>query len=77
MERPNEYKIEYVAVQDIPYQAPDPSAKDTHSGQGVCREGSAVWLEKEIPASTSESQVTAWLEGAGIVTLKPRFLKPR
>jgi hypothetical protein len=67
MERPNEYKIEYVAVQDIPYQAPDPSAKGTHSGQGVCPEGSVIWLAKEIPASTSESQVNAWLEDAGIV----------
>ena len=76
MERPHQYKIEYVAVQDVQYRTPDPLAKGTHAGEGVCHEGRVVWLEKEIPASTPDSEVTAWVEGAGIVKVKPRFLKP-
>jgi hypothetical protein len=75
MERPNEYKLEYVAVQDVPYRTPDPAAKGTHAGEGICHEGRVIWLAKEIPASTSGSEVTAWVEGAGIVTVKARFLK--
>ena len=76
MQKPNEYKIEYVAVQDVPYRTPDPSAKGTHAGQGVCHEGRVVWLAKEIPASTSECEVPAWVEGTGIVSVKARFLRP-
>jgi hypothetical protein len=34
-----------------------------------------VWLAKEIPANTSDSDVTAWVEGAGIVSIRARFLK--
>ena len=76
MQKPNEYKLEYVAVQDVPYRTPDPSAKGTHADHGVCHEGRVVWLAKEIPASTSESEVSAWVEGAGIVAVKTRFLRP-
>jgi len=76
MQKPNEYKIEYVAVQDVLYRTPDPSAKGTHADQGVCHVGRVVWLAKEIPASTSESEVSAWVEGAGIVAVKARFLRP-
>jgi hypothetical protein len=76
MNRPAEYKIEYVAVQDVPYRTPDPAAKGTHASEGTCHEGRVVWLAKEIPASTSDTDVTAWVEGAGLVTLKSRFLSP-
>ena len=76
MERPKEYNIEYVAVQDVPYRTFDPATKGTHAGEGVCHEGRVVWLAKEIPERTAEAEVTAWVEGAGIVSVKPRFLSP-
>jgi len=75
MEKPKEYKLEYVAVRNVPYRTPDPSAKGTHAENGVCHEGRVIWLAKEIPASTSESEVPAWVEGAGIVSVKARFLR--
>jgi hypothetical protein len=76
MEKPKEYNVEYVAVQDVPYKASDPSAEGTHASQGTCHEGRVVFLTKAIPASTSDLDVTAWVEGAGIVVLKTRFLSP-
>ena len=76
MQCPKEYSVEYVVMHDVPYRNTDPAAKGTHASEGVFHEGRVLWLKETITPEQSDSDVTAYVEGAGLVALNSRSLKP-
>jgi hypothetical protein len=75
MQQPREYQIGYVVTEDVPYRNPDPNTKGTHAGEGLFHEGRVVWLANTLAAEAS-GEVSAYADGAGLVLLNCRSLKP-
>jgi hypothetical protein len=74
MQQPKEYRVEYVAIEDVPYRNIDPNAKGTHAGDGIFHEGRVVWLTNALRADES-GEIFAYADGAGLVLVNSRSLK--
>lgn len=72
MARPNTYKQAFIALHSIPYTEGDGSGHQSSLSGGVLGAGETVWtdhLHQRHP-----SQVTAFLDSVGVVSLDPRWL---
>ena len=74
MDRPQDFKIEYILTQSVPYKCADEGRKGTHASKGILHTGRMIWLRSDSSEGGSQ-RVSAYAEGIGLVSLEQRFIK--
>lgn len=75
MDRPRDFKTEYILTQSVPYECADEGRKGTHASKGILHTGRVVWLRSDSTESNSQQQVLVYVDGIGLVSLEQRFIK--
>jgi|HubBroStandDraft_4_1064222.scaffolds.fasta_scaffold4235918_1 hypothetical protein len=75
MDRPPDFKTEYILMQSMPYECADEGRKGTHASKGILHTGRVVLLRNDSPGSGSQERVSVYVDGIGIVSLEQRFIK--
>jgi hypothetical protein len=75
MDRPPDFKTEYILTQSVPYECADEGRKGTHASKGILQTGRVVWLRGDPTEGGSHERVSVYADGIGMVSLEPRFIK--
>jgi hypothetical protein len=75
MDRPPDFKTEYILTQSVPYECAEEGKKGTHASKGILHTGRVVWLPSDAAESGSQQRVSVYVDGIGIVSLEQRFIK--
>ena len=72
--KPAEYTESRIVICDTPYRVKN--LKGTHSDPGILQTGRVVWAKKSDEEQGPEEQITVYAEGAGLVEVEARLLRP-
>ena len=72
---PADYTEQRVVTQDVPYHVE--GLKGTHADDGTLHLGRVVWVKKGTEAQNPDQRVSVYAEGAGLVSVESRFLRPQ
>ena len=75
MDRPPDFKTEYILTQSVPYECADEGRKGTHASKGILQTGRVVWLRSDSTEDVSQQRVSVYADGIGMVSLEQRFIK--
>jgi hypothetical protein len=72
--KPEDYRETCTVTSDIHYEVREGVIQGPHASSGTLHKGRVVWLQKDPQQSNTDSLVSAYAEGVGIVLLDPRCL---
>lgn len=75
MTKPAEYREQRTIRHETHYKVNDHFSKGPQAGSGVLGTGRVVWIAEPGTQSTENSEVTAFAEGIGVVSLEARSLQ--
>jgi hypothetical protein len=75
MDRPPDFKTEYILMQSVPYECADEDKKGAHASKGILHTGRVVWLRNDSIGGDSQQRVSVYVDGIGMVSLEQRFIK--
>jgi len=72
--KPNDYRVACTIMKETPYRVADGDLQEAQASEGMLQQGRVVWLKKNLGESSAEAQVSAYVEGIGLISVAPKIL---